>query len=329
MVGAYVDAQLKATYLYNGQGQRVKKTEATGAERTIVYHYGLSGELLGETVYSDTGAKIGERDYVWIDSLPIAQSERTFSGSTVTSDTLVYLHADQLETPRLATDDSGTVVWRWDSDAFGIGEADQDPDSDTEEVNVRLRFPGQYWDEETGLHYNYFRDYDPVTGRYVESDPIGYGGGINTYAYVDDNPVGYVDPYGLWTDARWLSGPGLSDVSINELGWVGPRFWRVLPPAIGLFGRRFQGTAVISGKLECIDEQECGSKSEVFDVEISVSKTFIIGVALGFARPVQIARSGAEGALNAYDMFTNYYKPTVDWMRDHPLTICYVVGSLL
>jgi RHS repeat-associated protein len=102
-----------------------------------------------------------------------------------------------LNTPRLATDATGEVVWRWGSDAFGVGEADTDPDSDTEEVNVRLRFPGQYLDEEAGLHYNYFRDYDPVTGRYVESDPIGLAAGVNTYGYVGENPVSFVDPFGL------------------------------------------------------------------------------------------------------------------------------------
>jgi RHS repeat-associated protein len=134
---------------------------------------------------------------LWIDSLPIAQSEREFSGSTITGQTFVYLHADQLNTSRLATDSTGEVVWRWDSDAFGVGEADLDPDLDTEEVNVRLRFPGQYWDEETGLHYNYFRDYDPVTGRYIQSDPIGLGGGVNTYSYVDQNSLVNADATGL------------------------------------------------------------------------------------------------------------------------------------
>jgi RHS repeat-associated protein len=226
MVEAYVDSVLQASYVYNGHGQRVKKIEATGAERTIVYHYGLSGELLGETIYSDAGAKIGERDYLWLDSLPIAQSEREFSGSTITDQQFVYLHGDQLNTPRLATDPTGEVVWRWDSDAFGIGEADVDPDSDTEEVNVRLRFPGQYWDEETGLHYNYFRDYDPVVGRYPQSDPIGLLGGINTYSYALNYPIGLYDPYGLWVPPslpQWAvdSTAGFGDVlSFGVTDWV-------------------------------------------------------------------------------------------------------------
>jgi RHS repeat-associated protein len=57
--------------------------------------------------------------------------------------------------------------------------------------------PGQYFDVETGLSYNYYRDYDPATGRYVESDPMGLGGGVNTYAYVSDKPLLSADPLGL------------------------------------------------------------------------------------------------------------------------------------
>jgi RHS repeat-associated protein len=92
-----------------------------------------------------------------------------------------YVHTDHLTTPRRLTRPSdGEVVWRWDSDPFGTTTANEDPDGDSAVFEYNLRFPGQYWDVEGELSYNYFRDYDPYTGRYIESDPIGLGGGVNT-----------------------------------------------------------------------------------------------------------------------------------------------------
>jgi len=108
-----------------------------------------------------------------------------------------YAYADHLNTPRVITDATNKIVWRWDSDPFGTDAANEDPDGDGQKFSYNLRFPGQYYDRETGLHYNYFRDYEPGTGRYVQSDPIGIAGGLNTYGYVWGNPLSYVDLFGL------------------------------------------------------------------------------------------------------------------------------------
>jgi RHS repeat-associated protein len=111
--------------------------------------------------------------------------------------TVYYLHTDQLGTPRAVTDTSKNVIWRWDSDPFGMMAANEDPDGDGTKFAFNLRFAGQYYDKETRLHYNYFRYYDPSTGRYITSDPIGLKGGLNTYGYVGGNPLIWIDQYGL------------------------------------------------------------------------------------------------------------------------------------
>jgi len=112
------------------------------------------------------------------------------------SQALHYIHPDHLGTPRLVTDANQTIVWRWDSSPFGETLPNEDPDGDGHAVVLNLRFPGQYYDQETGLSYNYFRDYDAGTGRYVESDPIGLDGGLGTYLYALNNPNTFVDPTG-------------------------------------------------------------------------------------------------------------------------------------
>jgi RHS repeat-associated protein len=88
------------------------------------------------------------------------------------------------------------MVWRWDSDAFGTTAANENP-AGVGVFSYGSRFPGQYYDAETGLNYNYFRDYDPSAARYVQSDPVGLLAGVNTYAYVDANSLTLVDPNGL------------------------------------------------------------------------------------------------------------------------------------
>ena len=124
------------------------------------------------------------------------------------------INPDHLNTPRVITNQASQVVWRWDhTEPFGADPANSNP-SGLGAFEFNLRLPGQYFDKETNLHYNYFRDYDPAIGRYIQSDPIGLRAGVNTYAYVKGNPLVYADPYGLWT---W---PTPSDV-INYWGEVG------------------------------------------------------------------------------------------------------------
>jgi RHS repeat-associated protein len=108
-----------------------------------------------------------------------------------------YIHSDQLDTPRVITDTSGNVVWQWDnSDPFGNNVPNENP-SGQGTFKFPLRFPGQYADKETNTHYNINRDYDPSIGRYIQSDPIGLGGGINTYEYVEGDPLNAFDADGL------------------------------------------------------------------------------------------------------------------------------------
>lgn len=114
---------------------------------------------------------------------------------------MYFVHTDHLNTPRLITSDIGQAVWRWNNDdPYGNNAPDQNP-SGAGQFTCNLRLPGQYFDMETNSHYNYYRDYDPLTGRYVQSDPIGLAGGINTFGYVEGNPLGSTDMYGLFPSA--------------------------------------------------------------------------------------------------------------------------------
>jgi RHS repeat-associated protein len=135
-----------------------------------------------------------------------------------------YVHVDHLNAPtKVSRTTDNKLRWRWDHDPFGIVIPSQNPQSLGSFV-YNLRYPGQAYDSETGLSYNYFRDYDPQTGRYVESDPLGLVLGVASsavvpgnlravvprlplamradprmnppYAYVDGSPVKYTDPTG-------------------------------------------------------------------------------------------------------------------------------------
>jgi len=118
-------------------------------------------------------------------------------GATVGMETVYWHHNDHLGTPQAMTDINGTKVWEMSQTPFGIATANNDPDGDGITVTNNFRFPGQYYDAETRLSYNYFRTYDSDIGAYPQSDPIGLNGGMNTFGYVGGNPLTNIDPFGL------------------------------------------------------------------------------------------------------------------------------------
>lgn len=178
---------IKTLYSYNGLGERVAKSGAAGV--LAYYVYDDAGRLVGE--YDRSGKAIQET--VYLGDLPVAVLK---PGAGFTEVFAVY--ADHILTPRVITRLSDNrMVWRWDNvDPFGLQQPDDRP-SGLAPFVYNPRFPGQVYDKESSNHHNYFRDYDPQTGRYVQSDPIGLKGGINIYGYVNANPLTKFDRFGL------------------------------------------------------------------------------------------------------------------------------------
>jgi RHS repeat-associated protein len=180
-------------YLWPMDGTTIKATE--GYFRTI----GLDWQIAAIRDYNGDGKadifwRRGQdqqpsREYVYLGDIPVAVF---LSGSA----TPHYIHVDHLNTPRLVANAAQQTVWRWDHwEPFGATGPDENP-SGLGTFEFPLRFPGQYFDKETNLHYNAARDYAPDTGRYIQSDPIGLWGGLNSYAYASD-PTSQIDPLGL------------------------------------------------------------------------------------------------------------------------------------
>ncbi len=173
------DGSVVGEYFYDGQGRRVKKL-ASGV--VTLYHYDYAGNLIAETDGSGTPL----RDYVYLNGERVAM--RIYGPQAG----WYYFVNDHLGTPQKIVSASGEVVWAAAYLPFGEAQIV------TEIVANNFRFPGQYYDAESGLHYNWNRYYDPKTGRYLTPDPIGLEGGVNLYAYVDGNPVNASDPSGLY-----------------------------------------------------------------------------------------------------------------------------------
>jgi RHS repeat-associated protein len=182
-------------YLVNALQQRVFKSGPSAIITTgqAYYVYDESHHLIGE--YDANAGLIQET--IFLNDTPV--------GVVKGDGSLGYIYSDHLDTPRVIARSSGdhAIVWRWDStEVFGNTAANSNPNA-LGVYDYNPRFPGQVADAESGWHYNLNRDYIPSLGRYVQSDPIGLQGGINTYAYTEGNPISFTDPRGLVKWSGW------------------------------------------------------------------------------------------------------------------------------
>jgi len=186
-----------AHYLYDPFGRRIAK-EVNGKKTWYFYsEQGLTAEFNAEGKL--TASYAYKPDSPWTtDPLMLTRDGKHY-----------FYQNDNLGTPQRLIDSQSKVVWQASYDPFGGAHIV------TEQVTNNLRLPGQYFDAETGLYYNWHRFYDPVTGRYVSADPIGLDGGINLYAYVGGDPVNWQDPAGL-------VGVAVNFGGAYGTGWGGP-----------------------------------------------------------------------------------------------------------
>ncbi|QNH12664.1 DUF6531 domain-containing protein [Xanthomonas sp. SI] len=175
---------LAMEYRYNDRGEQVRRFLGTTNTYTV---YDEAGHWMGD--YDTNGKAL--QQVIWLGNLPVG----VLAGTA-----LNYVQPDHLGAPRTVIDPTRDVaIWTWDikGEAFGNTPPNQDPDNDGTAFVFNMRSPGQRYDSATGLNQNYFRDYDTISGRYGQSDPIGLSGGINTWAYVESKPLYSYDQFGL------------------------------------------------------------------------------------------------------------------------------------
>ncbi len=170
-----INGVLQASYKYDFAGRQVVRALSGGA--TIHSVFDADGNRIAE--YDQTsGALI--REYVWFDGAAVAVIE----GGVV-----YYIRSDHIGRPVFATNGAGVQVWTASYLPFGgVRTATGTP--------ITLRFPGQWFQSESGLHQNWMRDYNPTTGRYLQADPLGLVDGPSVYGYARQSPGRYTDPTG-------------------------------------------------------------------------------------------------------------------------------------
>lgn len=206
LASASEQGRLLISYGYNAENERIARTEAAGAKTSLIL-YDEAGHWLAD--YDSTGKVT--RQAVWMGDYLVG---------LVDGGKLLYVEPDHLGSVRAVIDpERKATVWRWrpSDDPFGSALPSEDPDGDGIRFAFDLRFPGQRYDALTGLHYNYYRDYDPGAGRYIQVDSIGLGGGINPYLYANAAPLVYTDPTGEVGIVGAVTGAAI-EVAVQALG---------------------------------------------------------------------------------------------------------------
>ncbi|WP_354335502.1 RHS repeat-associated core domain-containing protein, partial [Undibacterium sp. GrIS 1.2] len=213
------------SYEYDALGRRTKKTDAFGATE-----YLWDGDLM---IHSQRGNKA---------SLFVFEPNSFVPLATIQDDNIYWYQCDQIGAPQELTDEEGKIIWAADYKVWGEARLRdvslktgtdnwssssnynwQTSTKPTPVIDQPFRFQGQQFDEETGLHYNRFRYYDPGVGRFAGQDPIGLAGGTNLFAYAP-NPIGWVDPFGLAPKPPSIfalkdgAGASPSDITASKIG---------------------------------------------------------------------------------------------------------------
>ena len=264
-------------YQYNAKGERVRKYRNSTSHAS--YLYDEAGKLLSETKTNVLG-NATVQEIIWLDDMPIGLSQ---------NGVLHGILSDHLNTPRqVFLVSTQATQWRWDMTDNAFGEK---PAIATG-VDMDLRFPGQLYDAESGLHYNHFRDYEAGTGRYAQSDPIGLIGGASTYGYASGNPYRFIDPTGLikWNgeiyslEAALGFGGGIYNFDLKSECIDGKyAYLHVFASGIGVGGGLEGGFPGGAGPVE-FEDGNTSIDTRVFDGKFQIfSLGGGLGVALGWS----------------------------------------------